>query len=86
MNRKITLILPLFILGFLFNAQAQCPPNIDFETAGTADWLYWRGSCYNTGTAISYTFTSTAPVPGLHTLTTMVAAGCSLYSTKPPYL
>jgi len=73
MNRKITLILPLFILGFLFNAQAQCPPNIDFETAGTADWLYWRGSCYNTGTAISYTFTSTAPVPGLHTLTTMVA-------------
>ncbi len=94
MNRKITFLLPLFVLGFLLSAQAQCPPNIDFETAGTGNWLYWRGSCYSPGGVMpTYTFTSCAPVPTLHTLTStpgtdyyggfpVVAPGGGLHSLK----
>ncbi len=74
MNRKITLILPLFILGFLFQAQAQCPTNIDFELGTTANWLYYRGTCSSPGAVPpTYTLSATAAVPGLHTITTMPA-------------
>jgi len=83
MNRKITLILPLFVLGFLLSARAQCPPNIDFELGTTADWLYYRGSCYAPGGAVPplYVLSSCAAIPGLHTLTT--APGTDYYGGFP---
>lgn len=45
MNRKITLILPLLILGFLIDLKAQCPPNIDWELGSYANWKYYTGTC-----------------------------------------
>ncbi len=64
MNRKITLILSLLLLGFLFHAKAQCPPNIDWELGTYANWNYYTGSCCPINTPTS------GWVSGRHTLTT----------------
>ena len=90
MNRKITLILPLLVLGFMFNTKAQCPTNIDFES-GLGSWIYYRGSV---GAGPTYTTLAvTAPWPGIVTLTSLpgtdpygffpvVGAGCGTHSVK----
>jgi uncharacterized protein YjdB len=66
MNRKIVL-LPLFILGFLFSAKAQCPSNIDFELGLTPGWIYNSGSV---ATGPAYTWSGTGIVAGYHDWTT----------------
>jgi uncharacterized protein YjdB len=90
MKNKFTLLLPLILLGSYLTAVAQCPTNIDFETGTYANWVYYRGTV---GTGPTYTLTATAPVPGMHQLTTgtgtdpyggfpIVAPGGGSYSFK----
>lgn len=90
MNRKITLILPLIVLGFIFNAKAQCPPNIDFELGSMAYWKMYTGSCCTAGVPSVPTL---GAVAGRHDLTTgpgidpyggfpVVAPGGGAYSLK----
>ncbi len=90
MKNKFTLLLPLILLGSYLTAVAQCPTNIDFETGTYNNWVYYRGSV---AAGPTYTLTSTAPVPGMHQLTTgtgtdpyggfpIVAPGGGSYSFK----
>ncbi len=87
MNRKITLILPLLLLGFIFNAKAQCPANIDWELGSYSNWVYYTGSC------CPISVPTPGWVAGRHTLTTgpgtdpyggfpVVAPGGGSYSFK----
>jgi len=76
MNRKIVLLISLFI-STVASVHAQfCPPNIDFEAASLTNWNCFRGTNSNAGGAFSacttpqFNFTACAPVPTLHTLET----------------
>ncbi|MCW3121161.1 MAG: C-terminal target protein [Flavipsychrobacter sp.] len=60
----LSLVFLLFASSPVF-AQ-YCPVNIDFETGGTGNWEFFRGSV-TIGPV--YSFSSCPPVKGLHTLT-----------------
>ena len=78
MKNKFTLLLSLIMLGSYLSATAQCPTNIDFETGTYATWVYYRGSV---AAGPTYSLTSTAPVPGMHALTS--GAGTDYYGGFP---
>lgn len=77
MNRKITFLLPLFVMCALFSARAQCPTNIDFET-GLGNWVYYSGTV---SAGPSYSLTSTTPRPTLHEWTS--GSGVDAYGGFP---
>jgi uncharacterized protein YjdB len=77
MNKKITLFITLF-LGLFINADAQCPPNIDFESGLTTDWQYFTGTV---ATGPIYTMSPSGPTTNYHTLTT--GTGLDAYGGFP---
>lgn len=65
MKLRYTLTLFVALISKLAFAQ-YCPPNVDFETGGTGNWQYFKGSV---SVGPVYSLTPTPAVPGLHTIT-----------------
>jgi gliding motility-associated-like protein len=66
MSGKHTLLSLLAVLGFCMNANAQCPPNIDFEYGTTAFWTFYTGTCCPGGLIDASILTP--PINGRHNL------------------
>ncbi len=65
MKCKNLLLFALLFLGSYLTAQAQCPPNIDFETGTTNYWNYWRGKNLSGPT---WSLATCPPAYSLHTI------------------
>ncbi len=81
MRLKPLLLTCLFLLGMQNGAQAQIvAPNLDFETGTLANWNYYKGTYSGGGT---YSLTSTAPIPTLHTLMGTIPGETDYYGGFP---
>ena len=62
------------LLGLVFlyltsaDAGAQCPPNIDFESGGFANWVCYTGNTTTNGTQNLINLTQSGAVDGRHTM------------------
>src|SRR5580692_10262088 len=79
MNIKTTLLFIAIFSAIHFSANAQIAPNIDFESAGNANWVYLRGT--NTSPGPVWTLATCPPDPTLHMVTS--GSGVDYYSGLP---
>ena len=82
MNKKLILSIGLVFLGSLLSfGQGFCPNNVDFEFGGFTNWILYRGTNTSVGTTAVWTMATTAPAPGLHTVTS--GTGVDVYGGFP---
>lgn len=78
MTLRKVLLLPSLLAVLSAGAQSFAPPNIDFEAGTAAHWACFAGTV---SSGHVYSVTPTAPIPGLHTITS--GTGTDFYGAFP---
>jgi gliding motility-associated-like protein len=84
LTRLFLLVLLSSVATGYLNAQAGlCPPNLDFEFGDFTNWTCKSGTVSSAGNINTLNLSTTAPIPGRHTIIDATNAGTDIYGGFP---